>query len=150
MAARRRCAGEMMRATEVVMRALVATAVLFLAGCTSSAPHTMAAAAVHSGLAAGFAATERAAGGCYAVCAYGTVCNPHSGFCEPADRVIDPALAVCMPGEPCQKPGGEPAIAKTRPLGVRQPNEVIPGVGLAPTSGTVPPLPPAKSLTPVP
>jgi hypothetical protein len=130
------------------MRALVAIAALALASCTSSAPHTMAAAAVHSGLAAGFAATERAAGGCFAVCTNGTVCNPHSGFCEPADHVIDPALAVCMPGEPCQKSSNEPAVAQTRPLGARQPNEVLPGVGLSPVSGTAPPLPPAKSLTP--
>src|SRR4051794_33037047 len=110
------------------MRALVVT-LISLAGCSSSAPHTIASAAVHTGLAAGFAATERAGGRCYAVCTHRTVCNPRSGFCEPADRVIDPvpALAVCIPGEPCKKPSGEPAIAKTRPLGVRQPNEILPG-----------------------
>src|SRR5512144_295638 len=60
--------------------ALVALAAA--AACKSSAPYTVPAAALNTGVALGFSAAQRAQGGCYAVCTHGTVCNPKNGLCE--------------------------------------------------------------------
>ena len=131
------------------MTRLAAALLLALSACASSAPHTTAAAAVHTGLAAGFAAAGRSAGGCWAVCTNGTTCNPNTGFCEQAPPP-DAALAACLPGEACARPGGEPTVAQQRPQPARAAGEGAPGVGLSPASGTAPPFPPATSVTPAP
>jgi hypothetical protein len=51
-----------------------------------------------SGLAAGSAVAERAAGGCIATCTNGTVCNPKSGLCE-----VLPCRGRCGSGEHCEQ-----------------------------------------------
>jgi hypothetical protein len=115
-------------------RFLLATAVA-LSACASSAPHTVGAAAVNSGLALAGAAAQRAGGGCYAVCTNGTVCNPKTGLCEKP-----PADAYCedVPG------GGMRCV----PLQIGKEREVRPGaglpVGVSPATGTVQP-PPAEA-----
>jgi hypothetical protein len=50
--------------------ALAALALAAATACGSSAPYTVPAAALNTGIALGLAGAERAKGGCYAVCAY--------------------------------------------------------------------------------
>jgi hypothetical protein len=45
---------------------------------------------VSVGMGVAGAAVSRAAGGCYAVCTYGTVCNPNTGACESAPEGAEP------------------------------------------------------------
>ncbi len=47
-------------------------------------------------LAATVAAERRAEGDCYVPCAFGTVCNPETGYCEPL-----PCHGTCAPNEYC-------------------------------------------------
>jgi len=106
-----------------------------LAACKSSAPYTVPAAAVNTGVALGFSAAQRAQGGCYAVCTNGTVCNPKTGLCEAptSDVYCEPAPeggTRCVPLQiqRAQKVETQPAV----------------GVGVSPATGSVPP-PPAES-----
>ena len=55
------------------MRRLALAALLAIAGCSTTAPHTLGAAAINSALAVGTSAAQRSAGGCYATCTNGTV-----------------------------------------------------------------------------
>jgi hypothetical protein len=117
-------------------RLALAAAAAALAACASSAPHTAGAAAINSGLALGTAAAVRSAGGCYAVCTNGTVCNPNTGLCE------TPATADVY----CQEaPGGG---MRCVPLQLGKEHEQRPGnqlpVGVSPATGTVQP-PPAEA-----
>lgn len=111
--------------------ALAAVALAALAACGSSAPYTVPAAAVNTGLALGLAGAQRAGGGCYAVCTNGTVCNPRNGLCESAkaDVYCEAAPGGGMRCVPLQ-------IGKERPAS--QPSA---GVGVSPATGTVPPSP---------
>ncbi len=113
--------------------ALVALAAA--AACKSSAPYTVPAAALNTGVALGFSAAQRAQGGCYAVCTNGTVCNPKSGLCEAAtsDTYCEPAPEGGMRCVPLQ-------IQKTQRVETQPPA----GLGLSPATGSVPP-PPAES-----
>ena len=56
--------------------------VLLLLACCGCAPLMIAGAASVSAEALLAARANRAAGGCIATCAYGTTCNPRTGFCE--------------------------------------------------------------------
>jgi hypothetical protein len=107
-----------------------------LAGCKSSAPYTIPAAAINTALAAGVSAAQRSAGGCYAQCVGGTICNPRNGFCEsPAVVCVgseaDSIACLNRPGTTMntgtQAPGASPALP-------------VP-VGISPATGTVPPPP---------
>jgi hypothetical protein len=63
--------------------AFVATAAAAIAACQSSGRYgTPTHAAVGTGIAVAGAAANRAAGGCWAQCLPGTVCNPANGLCE--------------------------------------------------------------------
>lgn len=57
-------------------------ALALCAGCRSSAPYTVPAAAINGAFALGASLSQRAAGGCYATCSPGTACNPRTGYCE--------------------------------------------------------------------
>ena len=116
--------------------ALAAVVLVAVAACKSSAPYTVPAAALNTGLALGAAGVQRAQGGCYAVCTNGTVCNPKNGLCEPAaagDQYCEPA------------PGGGVRCVPLE-IGKAQKNPLQPaaGVGVSPATGTVPP-PPAEA-----
>jgi hypothetical protein len=131
------------------MRALAAVVVAgaLLGACRTSAPYTIPSAAVNTALAVGFAARERARGGCYAVCTGGTSCNPKTGYCEPA-----PCGGACHEWETCVEEGlvwrcaaDVPTVSARRPAGGARPGEVAPGLGVSPATGTAPSLPPAKA-----
>lgn len=107
-----------------------------LAGCASSASHTVGAAAINSALALGTAAAQRASGGCYATCTGGAVCNPKTGLCEKRPP----------PEEYCEEaPGGG---LRCVPLRIGKEHPERPGadlpVGVSPATGTVQP-PPAEA-----
>ena len=118
------------------MRALAFASLLALAGCRSSAPHTLGAAAINTGVAATVAGAQRASGGCYATCAHGTVCNPKTGLCESRD--VSQTYCEEAPG------GGVRCI----PLQIGKEEQPRPDanlpVGVSPATGTVQP-PPAEA-----
>jgi hypothetical protein len=117
------------------MRRLLLAAAFALLACKSSAPHTVGAAAINTGLALGGAAVERASGRCYAVCTNGTVCNPNTGLCErpSADVYCEEAPGGGMRCVPLQ-------IGKERE---QRPSTTLP-LGPSPATGTVQP-PPAEA-----
>lgn len=126
------------------MRALPWLAALLLApACASTAAHTAGAAAINTAVAAGAALNQRAAGGCYATCTHGTVCNPRTGLCESAS-----AAEVCDQGET-----GTVRCVPVMGVGVRRAAEVPapaapPPVGISPATGSV--LPPPAEASPKP
>jgi hypothetical protein len=119
-------------------RSWVLLAAAAAAGCQSSAPYTVPAAALNTAVAVGAALEQRAAGGCYATCSHGTVCNPRSGLCE-----AESAAEVCDQGE-------TGAVRCVPVMGVsRRPERAPPagaqtGIGISPATGSVPP-PPAEA-----
>jgi hypothetical protein len=117
------------------MKRAILAAAIALSACTSTAPHTLGAAAINTGVALGTAAAQRASGGCFAVCTNGAVCNPSNGLCE------KPAADVY-----CEEaPGGG---TRCIPLQIGKERESRPGanlpVGVSPATGTVQP-PPAEA-----
>jgi hypothetical protein len=114
---------------------LALAALIALAGCKSSAPHTLGAAAINTGVALGVAGAQRANGGCYANCTNGTVCNPKTGLCESGAA----AQTYCE-----EAPGGG---MRCIPLQIgkeeQRPDAKLP-VGVSPATGTVQP-PPAEA-----
>jgi hypothetical protein len=116
--------------------ALAFVALAAAAACKSSAPYTVPAAAINTGLALGVAGAQRANGGCYAVCTNGTVCNPRNGLCESAK----PADVYCE-----EAPGGG---MRCVPLEIGKQGQqgagAAGGLGISPATGSVPP-PPAES-----
>ncbi|HEY6101234.1 MAG TPA: hypothetical protein VIW03_17490 [Anaeromyxobacter sp.] len=115
----------------------VVAAFVTLAACSSTAPHTVGAAAINSGLALGSAAAQRHAGGCYAVCTNGTLCNPNTGLCEAQPRA-----------EYCEEAPGGGLRCIPLQIGKEQERQQRPGsslpVGVSPATGTVQP-PPAEA-----
>src|SRR5512139_3698294 len=119
------------------VRAFPLAAALALAalapGCKSSAPYTIPAAAINTGLALGIAGAQRAGGGCYATCTNGTVCNPRSGLCDSAtvDQYCEPDPA-----------GGTRCVPITAPVVEKERKAAQGGalpVGISPATGTAPP-----------
>ncbi len=115
-------------------RSALAALALLAVACKSSAPYTVPAAALNTGIALGLAGASRANGGCYAVCTNGTVCNPRNGLCESpsADLYCEPAPA-----------GGMRCV----PLQIGKEQKSAPpasGIGVSPATGSVPP-PPAEA-----
>jgi hypothetical protein len=132
----------MVRAAPVLLLAAVA--------CSSSAPYTVPAAAINGALAAGVSARQRAAGGCYAICTNGTICNEHTGFCERTPCVGDCGKEVCEAtpsGTTRCTPAWAPVITSKQPAAAEKPGEVAPGVGVSPATGRAPP-PPASRPAP--
>jgi hypothetical protein len=122
------------------MRALAPMAVLTVLACRSTAPYTVPSALLNTALAVGVSADQRAAGGCYAVCTVGRVCNPKTGFCEPVQDVCVGAEASslrCLQSKPVTNVSA--SRAGSEPLG-----PLPPGVGVSPATGTTPALPLAK------
>ncbi len=128
-----------------VGRATILLAVLVGSGCKSTAPYSLPAAAINTGLAAGVSALQRTAGGCYAQCVGGTVCNPASGFCEPRGTVClglesDPASCTL-------RPGAAPTMGTAATVPGAGGETLFP-VGISPATGSVPPPPASRPSTP--
>jgi hypothetical protein len=109
---------------------------LALASCQSSAKYTLPSAAINTALAAGASVAQKSAGGCYATCVGGTICNPRTGFCE------SPGV-VCIGSEAespacVNRPGTTMDTSAAGPT-VRPPTTVP--FGISPATGSVPPPP---------
>jgi hypothetical protein len=120
-------------------RLAIAATLMLLAACKSSAPYTVPAAILNTGVAVGVSAAQRASGGCYATCANGTACNPRTGYCEPLS-----AQELCAESEG----GGMRCVPLATPVGTEEKAEppsggLRPPVGVSPATGSVPP-PPAE------
>ncbi len=107
-----------------------------LAACGSSASYTIPSAAINTAIAAGASAAQRSAGGCYAQCVGGTVCNPRNGFCESPG-------AVCLgmesnPPSCLNRPGTTMGTTTAGPGGT---GETLFPLGVSPATGSVPPPP---------
>ncbi len=133
---------------------MVRTAPLLLllaaVACGSSAPYTIPAAVLNSAVAVGVSAQQRAAGGCYATCTNGAVCNERTGFCEPAPCVGNCGNEICEAtpsGTVRCTPAWRPVLISKQPPGTEKPGEVAPGVGVSPATGRAP-TPPASQPTP--
>lgn len=96
---------------------------LLLMACT---PNMLVGAATTTSAAVTLSAVQRKAGGCYAVCTGGTVCNPRSGFCErlPCDGLCGPdehcdtsfSQSKCAPGAPSDVVSSAKGSQKTIPV----------------------------------
>lgn len=118
---------------------LLAIAALAIPACKSSAPYTLPSAAINSAIAVGASAVQRSAGGCYAQCVGGTVCNPATGFCESPG-----AVCIGMPSDPpscLNRPGTTMGTSTTGPPGAAGPNDGLFPLGVSPATGSVPPPP---------
>ena len=120
--------------TWVTVLALAAS----LPACGSSAPYTIPSAAINTAIAAGASAAQRSAGGCYAQCVGGTVCNPRNGFCE-------------SPGAVCLGMDSDPPSCLNRPGTTMGTTTAGPGrteslspLGVSPATGSVPPPPASR------
>ncbi len=131
------------------MQLMPLLALAALCACKSTAPYTVPAAAINTAVAAGFSLRQRAEGGCYAICAHGTVCNPRTGYCDPAPCGNCQSWEVCVETEVAWRcvVGGTPMVTQTRPGATTPPGEIVPGVGVSPATGTVPTLPPLPPAT---
>jgi len=119
--------------------ALLALALPWAAGCRSSAPYTMPAAALNTGLAVGAALGQRSAGGCYASCAPGTRCNPATGYC---DSTVDVCVGPDSTSPGCFKSGrGGAATLVDQPKPGAEPAT---GLGISPATGRPPTMPAEK------
>ena len=113
--------------------------VLALSSCRSSAQYTVPSAAINSAIAVGASMAQKSAGGCYAQCVGGSICNPRTGFCESPGAVCVGAEAdspACLnragPTMGTSAAGPSGASATPFPLGV------------SPATGSVPPPPGAR------
>jgi hypothetical protein len=115
---------------------LVFAGAIVLAGCRSSAPYTVPSAAINTAIAAGASAAQKSAGGCYAQCVGGTICNPRNGFCESPGAVCVGAEAdspACL-----NRAGPTMGTSAAGPAGS---NATPFPVGVSPATGSVPPPP---------
>src|SRR5512142_2904245 len=127
---------------------LLAVALTALSACASSAPHTLPALGINAAAGLGVAARQRAIGGCFATCAYGTQCNPRTGFCEQMP------CGTCAPGESCVLAEGEwrcaaggagtATVASTGRVKAAPAGQLVPGIGISPLTGSIPPPPNAR------
>jgi predicted small lipoprotein YifL len=119
--------------------AVLAISLLALAACGSSAPYTLPSAAINTAIAASASAVQRSAGGCYAQCVGGTVCNPRNGFCESPG-----AVCIGMESDPpscLNRPGTTMGTTTPGPAGANGVNDGLFPLGVSPATGTVPPPP---------
>jgi hypothetical protein len=114
-------------------------AVLALTGCRSSAPYTVPSAAINTAIAASASVAQKSAGGCYAQCVGGTICNPRNGFCESPGAVCVGTEAdspACL-----NRSGPTLGTSATGPAG----SNIAPfPFGVSPATGSVPPPPGAR------
>ena len=105
---------------------------ILLPGCAAS---TAVGASAVTAAALGTSMAQRAAGGCYAVCTGGTVCNPRTGLCDAA-----PCGGLCKADEHCEESATESKCV---------PGATASGVAAkAPgTEKVIPVLPPIPPLT---
>jgi hypothetical protein len=116
----------------------VAALLLLVAGCASSAPYTIPAAALNTALAGGFSAAQRSMGGCYATCTNGTACNPRTGFCEKtASSCACPAGEVCLESAD----GATKCVPPAMTIFSEQQQVDAPPIVITPEGGVVPTLP---------
>jgi hypothetical protein len=114
-----------------------------LPGCKSSAPYTLPAAGINAALAAGASVAQRSAGGCFAQCVGGTICNPNTGFCESPGAVClgidsDPISCLNRPGTTMDMGAAGPGTSPfDSPIGISPMTGTVP-----PPTGAVPPPPP--------
>jgi hypothetical protein len=125
---------------EVMIRLRQAALLLLaLAGCRTSAPHGIEAAAINTALAGVVAGVSVTHGGCVAMCTNGWVCNPRSGFCEaaPEFRCVggDLKSGLCA-NRPDDLSTGQPGAPGTGTLPAN--------LGISPATGGTPP-PPAEA-----
>jgi hypothetical protein len=123
-------------------------------GCKSTAPYTVPAAAINTALAVGTSLQQRAEGGCFATCAYGTVCDPRTGTCVKETSACGSACQsweVCVETEPSawRCIPATSLVTTARQPSAAAPGEVAPGVGISPATGSVP-LPPSSKTPDVP
>jgi hypothetical protein len=118
---------------------LVVASAIVLPGCRSSAPYTLPSAAINTAIAASASVAQKSAGGCYAQCVGGTICNPRTGFCESPG-------AVCVGSEAdspaCLNRAG-PTMG-TSAAGPAGSNSTPFPIGVSPATGSVPPPPGAR------
>ncbi|HVP68705.1 MAG TPA: hypothetical protein VMT17_15740 [Anaeromyxobacteraceae bacterium] len=113
---------------------------LAFGACRSTAPYTVPATAINTGVAAGLSAAQRLQGGCYSQCTNGTVCNTRTGYCVPvSDR------QVCIE----DGSGG----MRCTPLAIGSSATPAPpvsdfSIGVSPATGSVPPPPGEASPKP--
>jgi len=118
---------------------LLLAPVLALAGCRSSAQYTVPSAAINTAIAAGASMAQKSAGGCYAQCVGGSICNPRTGFCESAG-------AVCI-GAEADTPACLNRAGPTMGTSAAGPSGTSPTpfpLGVSPATGSVPPPPGAR------
>src|SRR5438046_9487300 len=83
---------------------------VLLVACKTGSPNTAIGAAVTTAAGLSASVANRAAGGCYAICTAGTVCNPRTGLC---DR--EACGGRCGAGEVCEETfNGSKCVAGTR------------------------------------
>lgn len=81
---------------------IVAVSVAVVLGGCRGADGALASALINTSLALGSAAAQRAAGGCYATCPVGTMCDGETGYCLPL-----PCRGRCRSDERCVELGLE-------------------------------------------
>ena len=121
-----------------------------LLGCKSTAAYTVPSAMINTALAVGASVQQRAEGGCYAVCSYGTVCDARTGTCV---KETSKCGTACQTWEVCVETEASGwrciptnAIVTAAPRsGATAPGQVVPGVGVSPATGSAPTLPPATN-----
>jgi len=112
---------------------------LALAGCKTSAPYGMEAAAINTALAVAVAGVSVANGGCVAQCEPGRVCNQKTGFCDPAPEFrcvggnLNSGLCSNRPEDLSAAQAGSPASGS-----------LPASFGISPATGGTPP-PPAEA-----
>jgi len=104
----------------MVRLALIAVLLPACAASTVAGASTMTAAAI------GTSALQRSAGGCYATCTSGTVCNQRTGLCEraPCDGLCrsdehcesSATQSLCVPGPPSDVAAKAPGTEKVVPV----------------------------------
>lgn len=122
-------------------------ALLVAGGCRTSAPYAFPAAAINTSAALAASAQQRAAGGCYAACVYGTECNPLTGFCEPTPCGKCPDGTRCAASSDGFRCSSEAAARVPATLQTRPPlsGGIVPGVGFSVQPGGPPPSPQDRS-----
>ena len=123
------------------MARVIALFAVLLSGCAAG---TAVGASTVTAVALGTSALQRKAGGCYAVCANGTQCNPNTGLCE---RM--PCDGLCSADQHCEvtaieskcAPGPPSDVVSTAPGGRGKTLPILPPP--APVEGGPPPIVPA-------
>lgn len=130
----------------------MALAAWVLGACGSTAPYALPAAGINTAVGLAASARARAQGGCYATCTGGMRCNPRTGFCEavPPGACQDPQACAEVEAAWRRASPGTPALSTAARGKSGRPGDLLPGLGVSPLSGTVPPPPSARPSTDAP